>query len=78
MVHTTSLTYSVGLDPLEELSRRLRALAPHLTVFPHLEVFQGRTPLTEALRVRGAHQLAYYLRARRLIEEIRYVSSWNM
>ncbi len=66
----TSLTYSVGLDPLEELSRRLRALAPHLTVFPHLEVFQGRTPLTEALRVRGAHQLAYYLRARRLIEEI--------
>lgn len=66
----TSFTYIVGLDPLEELRSGVAALTKHVTDFPNFQVYQAHNTIMAGLRVPGADDLEFYLRARREIERI--------
>lgn len=66
----TSFTYIVGLDPLEELTSGVAALIEHVSEFPNFQVYQAHNSIMAGLRVPGADDLEFYLRARREIERI--------
>jgi hypothetical protein len=66
----TSFTYIVGLDPMPNLVRGVRALADHVTEFPNFQVYQAHNAIMARLRAPGADQVAFYLEARRAIEQI--------
>lgn len=66
----TSFTYIVGLDPLEQLRAGITDLAEHVSEFPNLQVYQAHNSIMAGLRVPGADQLEFYLRARVEIERI--------
>ncbi|GAB2494051.1 hypothetical protein GCM10027063_36870 [Promicromonospora xylanilytica] len=65
----TSFTYIVGLDDHEVLRAGLEDLVPHVTRFPNFQVYQAHNAIMEGLRTPGADDVAYYLRARTIIEE---------
>jgi hypothetical protein len=65
----TSFTYIVGLDPLAEMRRGVTALLPHVSEFPGFQIYQAHNRIMSHLRVPGADQLAFYLEARRVLEE---------
>lgn len=64
----TSYTYIVGLDPMEDLTRGVRALTDSVSAFPNFQVFQAHTLMMAGLRVTEAETLDYYLAARQAIE----------
>jgi hypothetical protein len=66
----TSFTYIVGLDPMDELRTGVTALAEQVTEFPNFQVYQAHNSIMSGLRVAGADQLEFYLRARAEIEQI--------
>jgi hypothetical protein len=68
--HDASFTYIVGLDDLDAMRSGLAALAPHVSAFPNFQVYQAHNKIMGGLRASGAHELEFYLTARRAIEEI--------
>jgi hypothetical protein len=66
----TSFNYVVGLDPLTAVVEHVRGLAPHVSVFPNVQVFQAHTRFMESLRTADGADLVFYLRARRELERI--------
>lgn len=66
----TSFTYIVGLDPLPELRAGVSVLAQYVTEFPNFQVYQAHNSIMEALRMPGAEELEFYLKARAEIERI--------
>jgi len=66
----TSFTYIVGLDPLEALTSGVAALTEHVSEFPNFQVYQAHNSIMAGLRIPGADDLEFYLRARREIEWI--------
>ncbi|GAA3791837.1 hypothetical protein [Streptomyces chiangmaiensis] len=68
--HSTSFTYIAGLDDLDALRTGVEALAPYVTEFPNFQVYQAHNRIMAGLRVPGAQELEYYLRARNEIEKI--------
>ncbi|MFI6575394.1 radical SAM protein [Nocardiopsis sp. NPDC050513] len=68
--HDTSFTYIVGLDDLASLEEGVAALVPHTTEFPNFQIYQAHNTIMSGLRVPGAGELEFYLRARRTIETI--------
>ncbi|MFE5827730.1 hypothetical protein ACFQ7B_39100 [Streptomyces erythrochromogenes] len=68
--HDTSFTYIVGLDDLAAMEDGVRALAPHVTEFPKLQVYQAHNRIMAGLRAPGATDLAFYLKARTVLEDI--------
>jgi hypothetical protein len=65
-----SFNYVVGLDPLGPLGDYARRLAPHVSVFPNLQVFQAHNRFMETLRTTGGDELEFYLRARLDLERV--------
>lgn len=63
-----SFNLVVGLDPLDRLTDGVRSLAPHVSEFPNLQVYQAHTPLMSSLRTSGAENLEFYLQARTALE----------
>ncbi|MFD9575139.1 hypothetical protein ACFWBI_35620 [Streptomyces sp. NPDC059982] len=68
--HDTSFTYIVGLDDLAAMEDGVRDLAPHVTEFPNLQVYQAHNRIMSGLRAPGATDLAFYLQARTVLEDI--------
>ncbi len=68
--HDTSFTYIAGLDDLDSLRSGLTALEPYTTEFPNFQVYRAHNSIMAGLRARGAQDLAYYLRARTIVEEL--------
>lgn len=68
--HGTSFTCVVGLDDLPSLEAGVMALVPHTTEFPNFQIYQAHNTIMSGLRVPGAGDLEFYLRARRTIEKI--------
>lgn len=66
----TSFLYILGLDSLETIDKGFRLLAPQLTRFPVINLFQNYISDQESLRHSDAKELDYYLKARKLIENI--------
>jgi hypothetical protein len=66
----TDITYIVGLDPLDVAARQLAEFVPVTTTFPRFQVYQSHTPMMDVFLADGAHELDYYLAARRMIEEL--------
>ncbi|SFC61937.1 hypothetical protein [Streptomyces aidingensis] len=68
--HSTSFTYIAGLDELEALRDGMASLAPYVTEFPNIQVYQAHNPIMGGLRAPGAHGLEYYLQVRKIVEEV--------
>ncbi|MFF4457236.1 hypothetical protein [Streptomyces goshikiensis] len=68
--HDASFTYIVGLDDLAAMEGGVRDLAPHVTEFPNLQVYQAHNRIMAGLRTPGATDLAFYLQARAVLEDI--------
>lgn len=66
----TSFTYIVGLDPFEELVSGVTALTKQISEFPNFQIYQAHNSIMAGLRIPGADDLEFYLRARREIERI--------
>lgn len=66
----TSFTYIVGLDPMDQLRAGISGLSEHVTAFPNFQVYQAHNAIMDGLRVEGAEDLEFYLRARAEIEQI--------
>jgi len=67
---STSYTYIVGLDSLDDVVAGVTDLQPHVTDFPNFQVYQAHNSIMAGLRARGGEDLVFYLRARRAIESI--------
>ncbi|MFB7174553.1 hypothetical protein ACFCYM_27570 [Streptomyces sp. NPDC056254] len=68
--HDASFTYIVGLDDLAAMAAGVRDLAPHITEFPNLQVYQAHNRVMAGLRAPGATDLAFYLKARTVLEDL--------
>ncbi len=62
-------TYVVGLDPWAESVDGLRRLAPHVTTFPRIQVFQAHNDYMRRARNPEAAELGYFLRLRKAVED---------
>lgn len=68
--HSTSFTYIAGLDDLDALWNGMEALAPYVTEFPNIQVYQAHNSIMAGLRAPGAQSLEFYLRARKIVEDV--------
>ena len=68
--HHTGVMLVVGLDPLDALVEWLRDAAPYLTDFPNLQIYQSHGPYMDVFRTPGAHDLVFFVEARRRLESI--------
>jgi hypothetical protein len=66
----TDFTYIIGLDDIEVACENFRQIAPFLTRFPNLQVYQPHNPLMDYYAVKEAKEITYYLNARKKIESI--------
>jgi len=66
----TNFTYIVGLDPLYELKENLKEFVPYVSKLPIFQIFQPHFEEQKRLRAQGADNIEYYLRARKIIEEL--------
>lgn len=66
----TSFTYIVGLDAPADMEWFFRAMLPQVTLFPSIQVMQSHSPVNDHLAHPDAAELAYFLDARRLVEDI--------
>jgi hypothetical protein len=67
---STSFTYVVGLDSVEEMRRGVESLIGHVDEFPNFQVYQAHNSIMEVLRAPGSGVLDFYLRARTELERI--------
>ncbi len=65
-----SLLYILGLDPLSNVSYAFQKFKKLLTRFPVINLFQVYHPSHEVLRCSEARKLDYFLKARKIFEEI--------
>lgn len=68
--HGASFTYIVGLDDLTALESGVRDLVPYVTEFPNVQVYQAHNRIMAGLRTHGATDLAFYLQARTIFEDV--------
>ncbi len=61
-------TYVAGLDPFASAVEGLRCLAPHVTTFPRIQVFQAHNDYMRTARNPVAEHLKYFLDIRNAIE----------
>lgn len=73
--HQTSFTYIVGLDDLSVMEHYVRQMSPYVTRMPNFQVYQPHDPIMDRYAADGASSLEYYLRARKILEEIFVTSS---
>ncbi|MFE1348505.1 hypothetical protein [Streptomyces sp. NPDC058757] len=66
----TSFTYIAGLDDLTAMRDGVRDLAPYVSEFPNIQVYQAHNRVMAQLRADGAADLAFYLQARTLLEDL--------
>jgi len=67
---STNFTYIIGLDPLHELKENLREFVPYVTKLPIFQIFQPHFEEQKRLRTPGTENIEYYLKARKIIEEL--------
>lgn len=65
----TSFTYTIGSDEPADMECFFRAMLPHVTLFPSIQVLQSHVPVTDDLTHPGAVDLTYFLDARRTVED---------
>ena len=66
----TTITYIVGLDPIDVAEVGLAAIGDLFDLFPNLQIYQAHTDPMRALRTNGAERLAFFLDARLRFEQI--------
>ncbi len=66
----TSFLYILGLDSLKSIRKYFEYFKPVITRFPLLNLMQNYVPNHESLRNKKADKIDYYLKARKLLEEI--------
>ena len=62
-------SYVLGLDPYEQTVEGLRKLAPLMTAFPRINVFQPHNAEMQGYVADGASDMHYFLRVRKALEE---------
>jgi hypothetical protein len=60
----------VGLDDIDIAAEYIEQIVPFLTRFPNLQVYQPHNPLMDFYTARGAKEITYYLRARKVFESV--------
>lgn len=70
MGYRTTYAYVAGLDPLDDTRRWAERLAPIVSRFPIVNIYQMQTPEQEEALATGADELSYYLAARQIFEDI--------
>lgn len=63
-------TYVAGLDSYASAIRGLSALAPHVSMFPRIQVYQAHNDYMRSARNPEAADLSYYLRLRNDLESV--------
>jgi hypothetical protein len=61
-------TYVAGLDSFEDAVNGLRQLAPHVTTFPRIQIFQAHNDYMRRTRTPEAESVDFYLNLRNTIE----------
>lgn len=67
---TTTFLYILGLEDIETVKKYFEYLSDSINKYPIVQVFQDYTPQQEKYRCEEAKDVAYYLEARRIIEQI--------
>lgn len=67
---STNYLYILGLDTLEVLKKGMIDLKPYINRFPGIQVLQNFNVEQELFRISEAKDVEYYLKARKIIEEI--------
>jgi hypothetical protein len=65
----TNFSYIVGLESLKTMEEGFREFSKYINSFPIINVFQAHKG-QEGLRYKDANKIEYYIKARRIIEEI--------
>ncbi len=65
-----SFLYILGLEDLEIFEQNTRKLAPYVTKFPDVQIYQNYTVEQEKYRCDDAKSIEYYLDARKILENI--------
>lgn len=65
-----SFLYILGLEDLQVFEKHTRELAPYLTKFPDVQIYQDYTCEQENYRCEDAKDFRYYLEARKILENI--------
>jgi len=63
-----TFSYIVGLDPLEDLFKGISELSQLVNRFPIVNIYQTQHPSQRKIMAPEAHNLDYYLRARKFFE----------
>lgn len=66
----TNFSYILGLDSLDIMSEGIKLLKPYINSFPIVNLLQLHKYHPESLRTVGANHLNYYLKARKILENI--------
>lgn len=66
----TNFLYVLGMEPIETVVKNFRELAPLMTAFPIINLFQVYLPGQENLLTPEARNIEYYLRVRKELEKI--------
>ena len=67
---TSTFLYILGLEDLETVKKYMNYFKGSINKFPIVQVFQDYTPEQERYRCDEAKDVEYYLKARRMIDEI--------
>nr|WP_145491754.1 MULTISPECIES: hypothetical protein [Streptomyces] len=62
-------TYVAGLDSYESAAAGLCQLAPHVSTFPRIQVYQAHNDYMRNARHRDAESLDYYMNLRKVVEQ---------
>jgi hypothetical protein len=65
-----NFSYVLGLDPLDVLDRYFRIFHNHVSSFPIINLLQLHSHHPELLRAEEAREFSYYMKARKIIENI--------
>lgn len=68
----TSFLYILGLENLEIFEKYMKYMKESINKFPIVQIYQNYTVEQEKYRISGAKKLDYYLKARKILEEIYY------
>jgi len=67
---TTTFLYILGLENLETIEYYFRYLKDSINKFPIIQVFQNYTPYQEMYRCEEAKDVEFYIKARKIIDNI--------
>jgi hypothetical protein len=67
---TTDFTYIVGLDPIGDAIKNLKAFVPVTTAFPRFQTYQAHNPFMDIYRTPGSETIEWHLTMRRRIEDL--------